>query len=308
MNQVAPTETATQTRTVPMPTAPVTATGTPQAAPTAPPAADPAKLKTDDPDFAAKFAALTNRQKELFVKEKALKEREQKVSKYEALEKLKTEDPYKYAMESGLDLDRLIQGAAKDGQEPTAEDRVAALEKKISDYEKQIELDKQARIKAQEQQNIDNFKKNLFDKIKADPERYELIHVEDAYETVYEVIEEHFARTREENPEGKGEILSFEDAADKVEKFLNDRALKLLGAKKLGFKMGETPAPAAPKVPTVANPDPEKQLPDDERGVTLNANMSASTAPPAPTYESPEQARARIAAEFNARIRSAKQK
>lgn len=306
MNQVAPTETATQTRPVPPPQ--TTSAVAPAAAPTVSPATDPAKLKTDDPDFAAKFAALTNRQKELFVKEKALKEREQKVSKYEALEKLKTEDPYKYAMETGLDLDRLIQGAAKDGQEPTAEDRVAALEKKIADYEKQIELDKQARIKAQEQQNIDNFKKNLFDKVKADPERYELIHVEDAFETVYEVIEEHFARTREENPEGKGEILSFEDAADKVEGFLKERALKLLGAKKLGFKMGETPAPTEPKVPTVANPDPSKQLPDDERGVTLTANMSASTSPPPPVYESPEQARARIAAEFNARIRSAKQK
>lgn len=283
--------------------APSLPTGAITAAPPAP--APEAPKPQDDPNFASKFAAISKREKELFSKQQELKKLQEKYAKYEELEKLRAEDPYRYAKETNLDLDRLILGATKDGVEPTAEEKyqakVDALEKKIADYEAGLERDKIQKAEREQQQTIDSFKKSIQDKLKADPDKYELIHLEDAFDTVYDVIAEHFQRTSQDGQQG--EVLGIEDAADKVENWLLEKATKYRQAKKLGFAKAETPPAPSLEAAAPANLD---ALPDDERGATLSAAMTSRTPPPTPRYESPEEARARIAAEFNAKLRAQK--
>lgn len=259
------------------------------------------EAKTEnDPDFASKFAALTRKQKEIFIREQQLKQREEKISKYESLEKLKSENPFKYIQEQGMDLDSIIKGAAKDGEPPSVEDKVAALEKKIADYEAKIAKDQEDAVLRKQQEQVDSFKNTVFDKVKADPERYELIHLEDAFGTVYEVIEEHFVRTQKEL--GTGEVLDTEKAAEMVEKFLQEKATKLLQAKKLGFKMAETSASPSPAKDQSA--EPAKQ--NEHEALTLSSSLIPSSAAPDPKNETPDEAKRRIAAEFNARFRASK--
>lgn len=280
----------------------------PQASPASAPAAMPDKAAVDevkkaqdqeDPEFTAKFAALTRKQKELFVREQEIKKKWDLVQKYEQMEKLKAEDPYKFAKEQGLDFDRLVQGAVKDGEPPTIEDKIAAMEKKIAAYEKEKEESLKQSQERESQNKVDAFKKSIDDVISTNADKYELISLEGANETVFEVIQQHFLRTESET--GTGELLSVDAAADMVEKFLNDKALKLLQAKKLGFTMNK-PEPKAPEAP--APKLMEDVLPDDEKSLTLSGAMTPATSAPTSRYETPEQAKARIAQEFNAKFKA----
>ncbi len=255
------------------------------------------KASEQDPDFASKFAALTRKQKDIYIREKRLKEMEQKYAGYDELERLKSENPYEYFKKSGLDLNSVVQGAVKDGEPPSTEDKVAALEKKIADYEKGLELERQQKIAMEQQKQIDTFKNSIKDKLTADADRYELINLDGAYGKVYEVIENHFSKTLGET--GEGEVLETEAAAEIVEKELEERATKFLKAKKLSGKSEPLEVPE----PKIEGNDAYDYSPGIKRR-TMSAALTATTSAPAPLYESPEAAKERIAREFNAKLRN----
>lgn len=255
--------------------------------------------ESGDSEFHAKFAQLTRKEKEIFRREQMLKQKEQQFSKYESLEKLRETDPYGLAKELNLDLNRLIEGAAKDGQPETVDDKVKKLEEKIAAYEKRMAEDAEKAKQAENQKQIDAFRKSMNDKLKAEPDRYELIHLQDAFDTVFDVIEEHFNKTQAEL--GQGEVLDIFEAADRVEKFLEQNALKYAQAKKLGFQKSE-PKPSE----ATENKDATQSQNSNDKPLTLSAAITPSTGAPPPVNESPEEARARIAAEWNARIKAAR--
>lgn len=252
----------------------------PQPASTQPPEAQPAPpmpaVKPDqDPDFVRKFATLTQKERELFKKERQLKEMQAKFQKYEQLEDLKSKDPFKYIKEQGIEFDSVVNAALRADEPPTVEDKVKSLEEKIAAYEKAMEEKEQASKREREQQAIDNFKKQIETQIKSDLEQYELINAQEEYETVFEVVQEHYRRTLETT--GQGEVLPIEKAAQEVENYLLERAKKLLGLKKLA---------ASQATPTETH---AKQS-EASMAATLTASMTpASSAPVKLPYDfSPE--------------------
>lgn len=226
-------------------------------------------------DAAKKFAIISRKEKELRLKELALKEKEAALAKYKDLDKEVSSNPLKLLEKTGLTLDQLLEAAAKDGEAPTADDKITAIEKRIEAYLQSVEEEKQTRLKADEeskkqqelkaqQEVIDSFKKNIENELKAKADEFELIIGEGAFDLVFEVINEHFEKT--------GDMMQTEVAASKVENYLEEQASKYLKYKKLSGKLSLEQTPQ--KTPSMP---------------TLNSAMSPKTEPPKDRPKSREE-------------------
>lgn len=191
----------------------------------------PAEAKPEvNPQFAEKFAILTKKEKELYYKEQQMKDIQKRIQRYEELEKLKNENPYAFIKETGIDLEKTLLAAAKEGEEPTVDDKVSELQKRIDELMNKLQEKEQFEAKTKEERALEQFKSNLKDHIIKKADEYELIHTNEAYDTVFDVIETHYKNTQ---AQGQGEILDFDKASQLVESYLLDKAKKTMGAKKL---------------------------------------------------------------------------
>lgn len=214
--------------------------------------------EAQDADFSRKFAALSKRQKELFLKEQALKEQESKYKPYEELEVLKQKNPLEFIKKSGLSVDQIIEMAIKEGEPPSVDDKFSAMEKKYNDLVAKMEAKEKEARENEEKKTIDAFKKNLENELKSKADKFELVNALGVFETVYDVIAEKFQQT--------GEIISTDEAAEMVENYYFNEAKKLKNVKKLwGSVETKTDEPSS-TVKTDALP-----------GATLNSAIKASS-------------------------------
>lgn len=193
--------------------------------------------KPEENAAAAKFAALSRREKAIKAQEKALAEKvkamEARMQEIEGLTKDETKyisaeefkkNPYKYMKNSDIKLETLAELALNDGvktPETMAQELEAKLEAKVKAMEAKL-AEKEAK---EEQERIEaalhGFKTQLTEYVNT-AEDYELIRATDSVELVYEVIEQHCEATID--PEtGKGIVLSNKEACDMVEKYLLDQ-------------------------------------------------------------------------------------
>lgn len=175
--------------------------------------------KNDD-DYSHRFAELAKRDQFLSDREKKVKAYEETLKKYERLEKLRAEDPSAFFEESGLDFNNIARSfieKAAGKREPTADEKIALLEKKIQEKEKAEEDERQ-------QAAIGSFKKQLFGFIEEERETYELINSMGEQELVYSVIEEYYQKN--------GSLLDHKKAADLVEAELTATLEKVKATKK----------------------------------------------------------------------------
>jgi hypothetical protein len=243
--------------------------------------------KEADPKMAAKFAALTKRERELRLREKAIAEKE-KAAAPKADEPKKVEEvPLKLRMkkdpfqtlkeEFGLDLETLTQIAKNEGK-LTSEmqlriaqeeldnkyaDKLAALEKRLAEKE---ESEKSERQQAAEAQAFNEFKGSIDQHIKADVATYELLSLEDdAAQIVYDVIAGHYEATKgQADPEQPdvGRILSIKEAADQVENHLLENAKRYTSLSKIKGLLAPEPA----KVAAPATKEASKTLSNEHTG------------------------------------------
>jgi hypothetical protein len=183
-----------------------------------------------DPEFSKKFAALSREQKKLFVKEQELKTRESKLTDWEKRQELKKTNRLEYLKSEGIELDDLVKELlSSEDNKPTTDDRVAALEKEIKEYKaqeaRQKEEAEQKKIQAQNQMAIDAWMTKAKNEIGANADKYETIIAQNAYQTVFDVVQEYY--------EKHNTILPIDKAADLVEEHLFDDVKKLAGHKKL---------------------------------------------------------------------------
>ncbi len=227
--------------------------------------------------FAAKFAALSRQEKALKAQQKALAAREAalaekekapaapKVEAQEPLELRLKKDTFGTLKELGLTPETLVQMMLNDGK-PTQElqmqllkdevsrsakteleklqEKLALLEQKEADREKQKEESQQAEL-------INGFKTQIKEFVSADLEKFDLINVEEDYgiELVYDMIARDAQAKQEElGDEFTGdEIMSIEEAAQKVEEQLLEAAKKRIErSKKLKATQAPTSQPNAP--------------------------------------------------------------
>lgn len=205
------------------------------------------KAKIEADKFAAKFAALSRKEKQLRERERQMQahikqlEEAAKAKEAELSSKLidptrLKREPLKVLEETGLTFQQLAELVLNDGK-PTPDmlisEKERELKAEIESIKKQIEAKEQAEAEARLQAQIDNFKGKIQSEIANNTTDYELINANGAFDLVYEVIEAHHARTAAESDDGQGEILSIKAAADAVEQHLLEEAKKVLGLSKI---------------------------------------------------------------------------
>lgn len=247
------------------------------AAPEVPAAPEPPK---QDDKFAAKFAALSKKEKQVRQREQAVdrrmaemeakfKAQEETLKPFMSLKDNASKDPgvlFENLKAAGLTEQQIIERYILK-QEPTPEEKqtniLQQLQKEIealkSERSRDIEMAKQNEAKSKEQgqqQAKDNYIKYLGEFVAKNADQYELIRNNDSVDLIYDVIEEHYNLTEQENGAGQGVILTERDAADRVEEFLLEQAKKLIETNKLKQLVGTrtpTPAPIKGQSATLSN-------------------------------------------------------
>lgn len=218
----------------------------------------PPTAAAEEPEVSSKFAELAKREKALRARqsqqEQALKAREEAIAKREAeLQSRQApqdstfiskdqfmRDPIKALNELGLTYDDITQGFldASTPQDPRLLSQIKMLEEKLAKLEGQTqEWDKKT---AEQQQQayeaaVNQLKSDTKALVESD-DSFEMIKATDSISDVVELIE----RTYKED----GVLLSVQDAAQEVENYLIEEALKLAKTGKVQQKLKPV-APAA---------------------------------------------------------------
>jgi len=208
--------------------------------------------------FSKRFSALSKREKKLVEEQAKYKELEDKFS---GMSEAKQAGVLKLLEYHGISLDDVIAEALGEDNTPEV-DPVDKVRQEFEEY-KQAQLDREAEEKRKlEEQNqnsineaIDNHKQAITSHLSQNSDKYELINSQGEQDLVWEVTEAHF--------DEYGEVLSIEDASDKVEQYLENKVRELLKLKKF-------------------NPGGE-QIQDKDLGKkeapTLNSRMNTSSVP-----------------------------
>lgn len=222
------------------------------------PAEEPAKAEVEvkpaqDEKFASKFAALSRKEREIKAREKAIEARQKELeasfstkeqevmSKYVDPEVFR-KDPLGTLEKLGMSFKDLAEMVLNDGK-PTGEQKLSQTEKslraEIEALKQQLKADKEAEQKQKEdaaqqdfEQRLEQFKAGLVEFVQADTEAYELINAQEQHDLVYQVIEEHYNKTADENGQN-GTVLSYKAAADATENYLLENAKKLVQREKI---------------------------------------------------------------------------
>lgn len=206
----------------------------------------------EDKTFAAKFAALTRKEKEIREREKhvegRLAELEAKMSELNKPEVVEEEEPLEMLMRKNpleglkkfdLDYETLTQIALNDGKLPVELQLKLAQQQLDAKYSGELEKlrnelaekDKKSE-EVRHKQVIEGFKNQINEEIVSNPSEYELLNAnrEDNIELVYEVIEEHYNQTES--------VMDVKMAANLVEEHLLEEAKKYLEKSKIQKLMG----------------------------------------------------------------------
>lgn len=246
----------------------------------------------EDKRFAAKFAALTRKEKEVRLKEKKLEARirelesktktEPAPAPQESLDIRLKRNPFETLKELGISYEVLTDMALNQGK-PTAELQMQLMREEM-DRKYQAKLDEvtnklkeREEREEQEKQNmtLSQFKRSIADEIKNNTETYELLSVEgdNGIDAVIQVINDHYNETEE--------IMSTADALNVVEEQLLEEAKKRIELGKIKKLMGAS----AEKTPEVKPSQPVKKS-----SVTLS-NETTQVQPPSGRFLSDDESK-----------------
>lgn len=249
--------------------APAQQTSTPETA--TPPAQEQASPEKEaakpeqDLKFASKFAALSKKERDLLKKSQEIKAKESQLQEWERLKGNAKTDVDATLKALGLDYDTVTEFYLNGGA-PKKESDVEVIKKKLTEIEQRDEQRKKEAEQAKLQEQLANFQNEQVGFVKKHAEKYELINVFDAHDLVFQVTQEYY--------ESKGTVPTHEEAANLVEKYLEQTLEKLPQVKKAQRYF-------APKT------EPEKQNQDKpvQKTQTLTNNLAQNV--PAPDGKRP---------------------
>ena len=274
-------------------------------APEAPkPEAKPESPK-EDIDFAKRFGAISRKERELWQRERSLKELEERLMKQKetpsntvSWEEV-SKNPLLFFEKSGKSVQDLLTLVANDGK-PSTDMTVRALQEEINNLKKEAEErrrnEEEARKKDEEgkklnarQQQIKEFKDQIKEFAESRPDDFDLIRSNgtDGIDLVYNVIEEHYVAT-----DGL-ELMPFDQACKAVEEYLEGQAKQRYSQSKK-FKAMFGIAPTTQTEQGTKSPD---SPPPRESPTLSNRNLAAPPSPTNDRYVSVEESKRR-AAEF----------
>lgn len=189
---------------------------------------------------------------------RTLEEREARVREFES-----AKGNSKKALELlGLNYDELTKAQLLDGEIPP-EVQIKKIEEKFEAFKSEKEKEEQRRQEQEalkqreaEARAISDFKSQINTYLSDNAARYEFIAFEGAQELVFDVIDEHYNRTLNQET-GIGKVMSLEEAADKVEEYLEgkyNKAKELSKTKALWGSIPKVPLQEAAKQQTNIKP------------------------------------------------------
>lgn len=225
----------------------------------------------------ARFLELEARKRmaDVEARQKEIEAREQRLKEFESA---KTSNSSKALELLGMNYDELTQSQLKDGQIPPEvqikriEDQFKQFQTKQEEEKSKQQEEAQRRAKEQEEQAIKGFKSEITTYLSDNKARYELIDFEGQHDLVFEVIDEHYRRTLD--PEtGIGKVMKIQEAADKVEQWLEDKYNRSRETSKVKALWSAVPKSAIEQA-VKSNTKPVQQSPR-----TLTNNLSSQQTP-----------------------------
>ena len=245
-----------------------------------PPAVTPEpEVKADGPDLSSQFAAISRRERALLERERKLKQQEEELTNkssglnsWEEKKKRFKTNPDELLSEAGLTFDDFLNsklGIVDEAKPMTADEMYKKIKEEMEQNFSKLESEKLAAIEAENAQVLGNFKLQIEDFVKTNTDKYELINYQGDANLVFDVIQEYF--------DLNGELLSLEQAADHVEKHLEDLVDGAVKLKKFAKKF----APPAPTPQPESKREPElavavKDKPTAAPTPTLSNSMTSS--------------------------------
>lgn len=221
-----------------------------------------AKLAED----AARFAALSRREKQALETERRAKDTLQQIESQKReiasyAEKLRAREqelaeirksPTRLLEWGGYSLDDTVQYVLND-QRPTADMATREVESRVMQelrklQEQLAERDRREKEHAEraaqeaEVRAVQQFQKDIHSFLRTNADEYELVNANDAHDEVFDLIRLQY--------EADGTLLEIDEAAKRVEAALEERGRKLLSSKKLGAHLASQ---------TASTPTPSKQ-------------------------------------------------
>ena len=232
------------------------------------------------------FAAIAKREREVLnmrqqakLEREALDAQKKEYEDWKATKELAKKNPKAYLEKAGLTYEELTEFLLND-QKPTADSEVKSVREELEKFKQEqaerLKLQEENELKLQQQaveKTIADFKATISEMVSKDQEKYELINIFEQQDMIYDTISEHYAlevKKQEEDPSYKPKMLSKEEAADMVEKYLEDEQIaRSSKSKKLQAKLNFQEKKDEPKK-------------DDYQGwssKTINNEQAISSAP-----------------------------
>ncbi len=230
----------------------------------------------NDDSVARRLEIISRRERELMNREQAYRA---EISKYQNMErevldyknKLREldeldKDPVTVLGRRGWDIDKIAEKFSSQ-HEPIAGEEKKSLYSKLDEmqaYIKKMEGDLTQRDERQLEERRSQVKNRLYADMKSeaskDPDKYELVDKEDAYDTVFQLMDDHYQKS--------GKALSVQEAMEQVENYLDSEYSKRLKYKKIMSKFSRQDE-------EFLEPEPQQEY----RPSTLTNNLS-QTIPP----------------------------
>lgn len=199
-------------------------------------------------DMSARFAALSRKEKYLQEQAAAHKaelaayktQQEGQKSQEDLAAQFKS-DPLSVLKHYGISFDDMVAASlGEDAPPPTTESQIDMLRAEIEGFKtSQTEKEENAKKEQEDayQNSIDEailtHQSKITDHLSQNAERYELIELQGEQDLVWEVTEAHYDAN-------EGEVLTPEQAADKVEAYLEERVRKAMNLSRFGAKDTQT--------------------------------------------------------------------
>jgi hypothetical protein len=186
-----------------------------------------------------------------------------------------TRDPLTIVRQLGYSPDELAEALLNAGKPATPEMEVRRLSRDLEEHKRSLadrEAKAQAQAEAQRKASIDRetqeFRERTVRHVQANAEKYELIASNGLESAVPQKIEQHYRATFDPDT-GRGELLSPDQAAEMVEKEIEERLAKAVATKKWQARVAASQSNAVQK--PVASPQVRRSTIAELTGSTAAA-------------------------------------
>ena len=203
---------------------------------------DQQEVETPEDPMSSRFAALARREKMLHEKERqfkasleererSFKEREAKYSGWEDADAALNEDPLAWLEGKGWNYSKLTDkalGIQAEEQEYDPKSEIQKLREELAkrdeDEKTRMEEKQTTEQQAVQEASLNEYRVQIQNIVESDQDKYELINLKGAQEDILEVAIEYYQTHQK--------VISAEEAADLVEKYLEEEAATYLKATK----------------------------------------------------------------------------